>query len=117
MNPKERATAINAARPWTQGADRVWRYAQATKSWKHHTLSPFPKAIPDNFDDKTITISQTPLRRLGWHRHVAAGVISEALQERKPFRYSNGVGHSKLSSSIAFSPSALRAAGSGGGRR
>ena len=25
MNPKQRAEVVNAARPWTQGADRVWR--------------------------------------------------------------------------------------------
>ena len=108
MNPKQRAEVVNAARPWTQGADRVWRFAEPTHSWKHHTLSKFPEAKPDPFDDKTIIISQTPLRRLGWHRHVAAGAISESLQERKPFRYSNGVGHEKLTTSIAFSRSSLR---------
>jgi hypothetical protein len=116
MNPKARADAVNAARPWTQGADKVWRFAQPTRSWKHHTLSPFPKAIPDQFDDKTIHISQTPMRRLGWHRHVAAGAISESLQERKPFRYSTNASRSKLSTSIQFSRSALRSA-AGGGRR
>jgi hypothetical protein len=39
---------------------------------------------------------------MGWHRHVAAGVVSEGVLDRKPFKPSAGVGHTKLSTTIMF---------------
>jgi len=60
------------------------------------------KAIPDKYEDHVIRESQTPLRRMGWHRHVAAGVVSESVAERKPFKPSQGVPHTKTSTTIMF---------------
>lgn len=107
-NPKERAELVNGAYPWRESGDRTWRHASATKSGVHGNMNKFPDHMPDKFDDHQIRECQTPLRRMGWHRHVAAGAVSEGVADRKPFRPSQGVGHKKLSTSVMFSRSSLR---------
>jgi hypothetical protein len=42
------------------------------------------------------------LLNIRWHRHVAAGVVSASVLERKPFKPPQGVGHAKLSTTIMF---------------
>lgn len=107
-NPKERAQMINARYPWRESGDKTWRHASGTKSGRHGNLNKFPQHMADKFDDHQIRECQTPLRRMGWHRHVAAGAVGEGVADRKPFKPSQGVGHKKLSTSVMFSSSALR---------
>lgn len=97
--PKERAKLIAATKPWEASGDKTWRYATPKVSGP---INKFPVAEPDKFEDHVIREAQTPLRRMGWHRHVAAGVISDGVAERKPFKPSTGVGHKGTSSSIMF---------------
>jgi len=100
--PKERAEAIKATMPWQESGDKTWRHASDTKTWKHHTINPFPKAMPDKFDDHLIRESQTPMRRMGWHRHLKAGLVEGDIAERKPFRPSKNAKSVKTSSSVMF---------------
>mmetsp|Transcript_46581 Transcript_46581/g.105270 ORF Transcript_46581/g.105270 Transcript_46581/m.105270 type:complete len:352 (+) Transcript_46581:154-1209(+) len=100
--PKERAEAIKATMPWQESGDRTWRHAADTKTWKFHTINPFPEAMPDKYDDHLIRESQTPMRRMGWHRHLKAGLVEGDIAERKPFKPSKNAKSIKTSSSIMF---------------
>ena len=97
--PKERAQMLKDAKPWEESGDRTWRYATPRRT---EPINKFPVAEPDKFEDHIIREAQTPLRRMGWHRHVAAGVVSDEINERKPFKPSTGVGHTGTSSTIMF---------------
>lgn len=80
----------------------MWKNPPISKSWRYATLNKFPEAVPDKFDDVTIRSSQTPLRRMAWKHHVAAGVVSDGVLERKPFKPSLGVAHTKVTTTIMF---------------
>ena len=61
-----------------------------------------PFSRQNRYDDHLIRESQTPMRRMGWHRHLKAGLVEGDIAERKPFKPSKNAKSIKTSSSIMF---------------